>query len=122
MKTVIEMALEALMRSRKAVSGDLDLAGCAYGNNDPDGHRYDDAKKALVTLEKAITALREALAQERSSDEQPIIKSYLEKDNSLQPLVVPDALTAHDHETPEYKAGWNDCRQLMMEMLKESNT
>ena len=52
------------MRSRKAVSGDLDLAGCAYGSNDPDGHRYDDAKQALVTLDKAITALREALAEQ----------------------------------------------------------
>ena len=62
-KEALKLALEALMRSRKAVSGDLDLAGCAYGRNDPEGHRYNDAKKALVTLDKAITALREALAQ-----------------------------------------------------------
>ena len=27
----LKLALEALMRSRKAVSGNLDLAGCAYG-------------------------------------------------------------------------------------------
>ena len=60
----LKLALVALMRSRKAVSGDLDLAGCAYGKNDPDGHRYDDAKEALVTLDKAITALREALAEQ----------------------------------------------------------
>ena len=59
----MKLALEALRRSRKSVSGDLDLAGCAYGSNDPDGHRYDDAKKALTTLDKAITALKEALAQ-----------------------------------------------------------
>ena len=59
----LKLALEALRRSRKSVSGDLDLAGCAYGSNDPDGHRYDDAKKALTTLENAITAIKEALAQ-----------------------------------------------------------
>lgn len=59
----LKLALEALMRSRKSVSGDLDMAGCAYGRNDPDGHRYDDAKKALETLKQAITAIKEALAQ-----------------------------------------------------------
>ena len=63
----LKLALEALMRSRKAVSGNLDLAGCAYGKNDLDGHRYSDAKKALVTLDKAITAIKEALAQEQDS-------------------------------------------------------
>lgn len=67
----LKLALEALMRSRKAVSGDLDLAGCAYGSNDPDGHRYDDAKKALVTLDKAITALREALAEQPAKQDIP---------------------------------------------------
>ena len=67
----MKLALEALMRSRKAVSGDLDLVGCAYGSNDPDGHRYDDAKEALVTLDKAITALREALA-EQSAQKEPV--------------------------------------------------
>ena len=38
-----------------------------------------------------------------------------------QPMPVafwPDALTAQDPETLEYILGWNDCRQLMMEMLK----
>ena len=59
----LKLALEALMRSRKAVSGNLDLAGCAYGKNDLDGHRYSDAKKALVTLDKALAAIKEALAQ-----------------------------------------------------------
>lgn len=67
----VKLALEALMRSRKAVSGDLDLAGCAYGKNDPDGHRYDDAKQALVTLDKAITALREALVEQPAQQDIP---------------------------------------------------
>ena len=70
-KEAMKLALEALMRSRKAVSGDLDLAGCAYGSNDPDGHRYDDAKKALVTLDKAITALREALVEQPAKQDIP---------------------------------------------------
>lgn len=74
----LKLALEALMRSRKAVSGDLDLAGCAYGSNDPDGHRYDDAKKALVTLDKAITALREALAQQ-----EPVAWALYQRDRLL---------------------------------------
>ena len=38
-----------------------------------------------------------------------------------QPLVVPDLLTAHDPETLEYRNGWNDCRQLMMEILRKNN-
>ena len=44
-------------------------------------------------------------------------KVYLNP-SPAQPLVVPDLLTAHDPETPEYRNGWNDCRQLMMEMYK----
>jgi hypothetical protein len=32
---------------------------------------------------------------------------------------VPDALTRDDGESPEYTSGWNDCRQLMLEMLQE---
>ena len=27
---------------------------------------------------------------------------------------IPDALTASDGETPEYMAGWNDCRAEML--------
>ena len=64
----LKLALEALMRSRKAVSGNLILAGCAYGKNDLDGHKYSDAKKALVTLDKALTAIKEALAQPEPCD------------------------------------------------------
>ena len=31
---------------------------------------------------------------------------------------VPDVLTRDDGENPEYTSGWNDCRQLMLEMLR----
>jgi hypothetical protein len=64
MKEAMKLALEALIRSKRAVSEDLDLAGCAYGSVDSDGHRYADAKKALSTLKQAIKALEEALAQD----------------------------------------------------------
>jgi len=57
----LRLALEALLRSKRAVSEDLDLAGCAYGSVDPDGHRYADAKMALSTLKQAITAIKAAL-------------------------------------------------------------
>jgi hypothetical protein len=30
---------------------------------------------------------------------------------------VPDAITDNS-ESPEYRTGWNDCRQAMMEMMK----
>jgi hypothetical protein len=28
--------------------------------------------------------------------------------------IIPDALTASDGETPEYMAGWNDCREAIL--------
>jgi hypothetical protein len=58
----LKKALEALLRSRKAVAGDYDLASCAYGSNDPDGHRYQDAKKTVESVKEAITAIKQALA------------------------------------------------------------
>jgi hypothetical protein len=64
----LDLALEALLRSKKAVSGDLDLASCAYGSNDPDGHRYTDAKKALSTLKQAITAIKQARALDKMAE------------------------------------------------------
>lgn len=34
-----------------------------------------------------------------------------------RPAPVPDAIT-DDSESPEYKSGWNDCRRIIMEMMK----
>ena len=31
---------------------------------------------------------------------------------------VPDAIGPNEDELPAYAAGWNDCRQLMLEMRK----
>ena len=33
-------------------------------------------------------------------------------------IAIPDALTIADKESPEYTAGWNDCRALILEMRK----
>ena len=33
-------------------------------------------------------------------------------------LAVPDAIGPNEDELPSYAAGWNDCRQLMLEMRK----
>jgi hypothetical protein len=50
----------------------------------------------MLQAEATITAIKQALA--------------------AQPA-VPDAIT-DDSESPEYRTGWNDCRQAMMEMMK----
>ena len=34
-----------------------------------------------------------------------------------QPAPIPDAITDNS-ESPAYAAGWNDCRQAMLEMMK----
>jgi hypothetical protein len=54
------------------------------------------SKKHYAAYDKAITAIKQALA--------------------AQPA-VPDAITDNS-ESPEYRTGWNDCRQAMMEMMK----
>jgi hypothetical protein len=36
-------------------------------------------------------------------------------------VTLPDTLTNSDGETPEYVNGWNDCRQLMMEMIRKES-
>ena len=33
---------------------------------------------------------------------------------------IPDALTASDGESVEYMVGWNDCRQLMLAMARNT--
>jgi hypothetical protein len=45
------------------------------------------------------------------------LKDHAENLRSLQIRArpyIPDALTATDGETPEYMAGWNDCRAEML--------
>ena len=69
----------------------------------PPGLLQDDCKglsKWLANQPDAKRRVREALA------EQP-----------PQPA-VPDAIGPNEDELPAYAAGWNDCRQLMLEMRK----
>jgi hypothetical protein len=48
------------------------------------------------TLQPTLTALRKAFVSR---------------------LSLPDEITDNS-ESPEYRAGWNECRQAMMEMMK----
>jgi hypothetical protein len=41
----------------------------------------------------------------------------IERLKAAQPA-VPDAIGPNEDELPAYAAGWNDCRQAMMEMMK----
>jgi hypothetical protein len=50
-----------------------------------------------AVVDKAIAAIKQALA--------------------TQPA-VPDAIGPNEDELPAYAAGWNDCRQTMLEILK----
>jgi hypothetical protein len=49
-------------------------------------------------------------------DEAVEVYEAIEQALAAQPA-VPDALNPKD-ENPAYAAGWNDCRQAMMEMMK----
>jgi hypothetical protein len=73
----------------------LKLALAALGLVDDDIEWQERSITRKVVL-KAITAIKQALA--------------------AQPA-VPDVIT-DDSESPEYRTGWNDCRQAMMEMMK----
>ena len=89
-------------------------------------------------VNEATTALREALA-EQPAQQEPV--AYLcenavghkyfrwkKPSSTYKPialyttppaqLAVPDAIGPNEDELPSYAAGWNDCRQLMLEMRK----
>jgi len=95
------------------------------------------------TINDAITALKQALEQpvqepvgtygEIHESMQALLRSGLQRDQYIymamkdKPLyttppaqpVIPDAMTSADiQEHIEYVAGWNDCRQAMLEMMK----
>jgi hypothetical protein len=43
--------------------------------------------------------------------------SEIKRLKAAQPA-VPDAIGPNEDELPAYVAGWNDCRQAMLEMMK----
>jgi hypothetical protein len=48
-----------------------------------------------------------------------LTEAKLKNKNAAAQPVIPDAMTSADiQEHIEYVAGWNDCRQAMMEMMK----
>jgi hypothetical protein len=61
------------------------------------------APEQYKALEQALTRLQKRYGE-------------LEAKAAAQPA-VPDAITDNS-ENPAYAAGWNDCRQAMMEMMK----
>ncbi len=85
------MKNEALKLALEALEGVLD-----------DSHKVLEASISgglyeVVQCRDAITAIKQALA--------------------AQPA-VPDAIGPNEDELPAYAAGWNDCRQTMLEILK----
>jgi hypothetical protein len=86
-----QMKNEALKLALEALEGVLD-----------DSHKVLEASISgglyeVVQCRDAITAIKQALA--------------------AQPA-VPDAIGPNEDELPAYAAGWNDCRQTMLEILK----
>ena len=73
-------------------------------------------KLALEALEKYCTPYNDNTHP--ADDTITAIKQAL---NDATPLAAPDTLTNSDGETPEYVNGWNDCRQLMMEMIRKES-
>jgi hypothetical protein len=101
--TIIEamkLALEALLRSREAVKGDYDLASCAYGSVDPDGHRYQDAKKAVNCVKAAITALRTAIEQAEKQE------AWKTSDTAYRPDGLPQDFTKHEVNSASDWSEW----------------
>jgi hypothetical protein len=54
---------------------------------------------------------------EREADMRLQAVSAVVQSHAARP-VVPDALTSRDGESPEYMAGWNDCRAEMLRWRK----
>jgi hypothetical protein len=105
-------------RSARAVHGDS-LLGYKGRNVEADHggalisalERYTTPPAAAVQegrdwslLEATQESLREHIAE-------------IKRLKSAQPA-VPDAVGPNEDELPAYAAGWNDCRQAMMEMMK----
>jgi hypothetical protein len=144
----LKLALEALENSVDLVREDAYNAEKLYGNYPSRQGKIAGLKVLADDHEKAITAIKQALAAPVQScycpnceamgkelaalkaQPAPVQEPVMEYPDytpgvgwrnvtpPVQPA-VPDAMTSADiQEHIEYVAGWNDCRQAMMEMMK----
>jgi hypothetical protein len=68
------------------------------------------------TLEIALVELQECKSVDDNNRGRHQAITAIKQALAAQPA-VPDAIT-DDSESPEYRTGWNDCRQAMLEMMK----
>lgn len=96
------------------------------------GLDYEPAQQEPVALKWQQSPIRTAWGDDMvvasvAIDKDHTLSLYCERDQApkveamfaQRTWVVPDFLTAYDPETPEYRNGWNDCRQLMLEMHRK---
>jgi hypothetical protein len=77
------------------------------------------AYAAVAAYYAAYAAVADAVADAKKWSQIAIdrITKVLVKPAPVVHPAVPDAIT-DSGEDPKYRAGWNDCRQTMMEMMK----
>jgi hypothetical protein len=79
---------------------------------------YEQVCEQYDVLAKELATIKQALAAQPEPVQGPVRWSDYEPDGRRYPA-VPDAMTSADiQESIEYVAGWNDCRQAMLEMMK----
>ena len=77
-----------------------------------------------VSTREGITPVKpdDLIMRGVSGEEYPIGRAIFEQtytmDTTPPAAAVPDAIGPNEDELPAYAAGWNDCRQAMLEMMK----
>jgi hypothetical protein len=130
----LRMALEALENSVDLVREDAYNAEKLYGNYPSRQGKVGGLKVLADDHEKAITAIRQALAAPvpmahivgeidhagkvwTPAQPAPVQEPYSAPVKEMWPA-VPDAIGPHEDELPAYAAGWNDCRAEMLKGMK----
>jgi hypothetical protein len=116
----LALALEALENSVDLVREDAYNAEKLYGNYPKRQGKVRGLKVLADDHEKAITAIKQARAADVREPVATLFGSLPVYDTTPPAQqVIPDAMTSADiQEHIEYVAGWNDCRQAMLEMMK----